>query len=113
MCNHGVLSVARHHKGVISHANHLHCTAVSLYCPVNASIYWRITDVIKALYEVDVLPRAIADIALNALRSNIGTLELDNVLSERSELNHRIAAQLSETGIKWGILIRRVCLLCR
>ena len=74
----------------------------------NASIYWRITDPRRALYEVDILPQAIADIALNALRSNIGALELDTVLSERQELNQRIAVQLSDTAKKWGILFTRV-----
>jgi len=75
---------------------------------VNASIYWRIVDPCRALYEVDILPQAISDVALNALRSNIGTLELDAVLSERSQLNERIAAQLSETGKKWGLIYTRV-----
>lgn len=74
----------------------------------NASVYWRITDPRRALYEVDVLPQAVADIALNALRSNIGTLELDAVLSERARLNERIAAQLSETAKKWGLIFTRV-----
>jgi len=74
----------------------------------NASVYWRITEPRRALYEVDLLPQAVADIALNALRSNIGALDLDTVLSERHELNQRIAAQLSETAKKWGILFTRV-----
>jgi len=55
-----------------------------------------------------VLPVAVSDVALNALRSNIGALELDTVLSERHELNQKIAAQLSETAKKWGILFTRV-----
>ncbi len=75
---------------------------------VNASIYWRITDVKKALYEVDILPQAIADIALNALRSNIGTMEFDHVLAERAQLNEKIAGQLSQTAQKWGIIFTRV-----
>jgi regulator of protease activity HflC (stomatin/prohibitin superfamily) len=74
----------------------------------DASVYWRITDPCRALYEVDVLPLAISDIALNALRSNIGTLVLDAVLSERAKLNERIAAQLSETAQKWGVIFTRV-----
>ena len=74
----------------------------------NASVYWRITDPRRAIYEVDVLPAAVSDVALNALRSNIGALELDTVLSERHELNQKIAAQLSETAKKWGILFTRV-----
>lgn len=74
----------------------------------NASVYWRITDPRKALYEVDVLPSSISDIALNALRSNIGTLDLDTLLSERALLNERIASQLSETSKKWGVIFTRV-----
>lgn len=74
----------------------------------NASIYWRITDPRKALYEVDVLPKAISDVALNALRSNIGGMELDSVLTERQVLNERIEAQLTQTAEKWGIVFTRV-----
>lgn len=74
----------------------------------NASVYWRITDPEKALYEVDVLPRAVRDIALNALRSEIGKLDLDAILSERQGLNERLATQLSSLGLKWGIQFTRV-----
>ena len=74
----------------------------------NASVYWRITDPRRALYEVDILPQSVSDVALNALRSNIGTLDLDTVLSERAQLNEKIASQLSETAKKWGIIFTRV-----
>ena len=74
----------------------------------NASVYWRIIDPRKAVYEVDTLPRVIHDIALNALRSNIGTLSLDKVLSERQRLNDRIADQLRSTAESWGVEFTRV-----
>jgi regulator of protease activity HflC (stomatin/prohibitin superfamily) len=74
----------------------------------NASVFWRIIDVRKALYEIDCLPRAVTDIALNALRSNIGMIGLDELLAERQSLNERIAAELSETARKWGIQFTRV-----
>jgi len=74
----------------------------------NASVYWRIVDPVKALYEVDVLPRSIRDVALNALRSNIGAMELDAVLSERQRMNERIAAQLAKVSAKWGVQVTRV-----
>lgn len=74
----------------------------------NASVYWRIVDAASAVYEVDVLPRSVADITLNALRSNIGTLMLDEVLSGRESLNKEIAAQLKDTCKKWGIVVSRV-----
>lgn len=74
----------------------------------NASIYWRITDPVKAVYDIDILPKSIADIALNALRANIGKIKLDQVLSERQNLNQKIAAQLAETASKWGVTFTRV-----
>jgi regulator of protease activity HflC (stomatin/prohibitin superfamily) len=74
----------------------------------NASVYWRIIDPRKALYEIDSLPRSVSDIALNALRSNIGTMNLDELLAERQSLNERIASELSETARKWGIQFTRV-----
>lgn len=74
----------------------------------NASVYWRIVDPVRALYEVDVLPRSVSDIALNALRSNVGKLELDTLLSEREKLNEIIASQLSKTAEKWGVQFTRV-----
>ena len=74
----------------------------------NASVYWRILDPIKALYEVDVLPRAVSDIALNALRAIIGKITLDQVFSERQKLNEIVASQLSKVSQKWGIQFTRV-----
>ncbi len=74
----------------------------------DASIYWRITDPVKAVYDIDILPKSVADIGLNALRANIGKLKLDQVLSERQNLNERIAAQLAETASKWGVTFTRV-----
>ena len=74
----------------------------------NASVYWRIVDARRALYEIDSLPRAVCDIALNALRSNVGTMNLDELLAERTSLNERIASELSDTAKKWGIQFTRV-----
>ena len=73
-----------------------------------ASIYWRITDPVRAIYEVDNLPINVSDVTLNALRANIGSLELDEVLSTRQQLNERISAQLSDSGKKWGVIFTRV-----
>jgi regulator of protease activity HflC (stomatin/prohibitin superfamily) len=74
----------------------------------NASVYWRITDPVKAVYDIDILPKSISDVALNALRANIGKIKLDQVLSERQNLNEKIAAQLAEVSSKWGIILTRV-----
>lgn len=75
---------------------------------IDASIYWRITDVSKALFEVDNLPQSIKDTCLNALRSEIGKLTLDQILSTRGELSERVAASLLYISAKWGVEISRV-----
>lgn len=75
---------------------------------IDASIYWRITDVVKALFEVDRLPISLKDSCLNALRAEIGKLTLDQVLSSRKELSEKVAASLMDVSSKWGIAISRV-----
>ncbi len=75
---------------------------------VDATIYWRIVDPTRALYAVDVLPKQLEDSALNALRSNIGALELDAVLTGRQNLNQRITANLAKIAQKWGVRVLRV-----
>lgn len=74
----------------------------------NASVYWRINDPVKACFEVDVLPIAIEDVTLNSLRSNVGKMELDELLGSRESLNDRIAQDLMEGSSGWGITIKRV-----
>jgi regulator of protease activity HflC (stomatin/prohibitin superfamily) len=74
----------------------------------NSSVYWRIVDATRSLYEVDILPTSISDLALNALRSQIGKVDLDSVLRERASLSQKIVAELSEVAEKWGIKVTRV-----
>ena len=83
-------------------------TSDNVTIDANASVYWKIVDPVKAVYDIDILPKAVSDIALNALRANIGKIKLDQVLSERENLNKKIAAQLAETEAKWGISFTRV-----
>lgn len=66
---------------------------------------WRIIDPIKAVYEVDNLMSSLINGALNAMRAEIGGLDLDVVLSARQALTERIVAELSTTTIRWGVQI--------
>jgi regulator of protease activity HflC (stomatin/prohibitin superfamily) len=75
---------------------------------VNATVYWKIVDPVKAVYEVDILPDAILDSALNTLRSCIGQIALDNLIGARQKLNDQISTQLSQTAAKWGVKVNRV-----
>ncbi len=74
---------------------------------INSSIYWKIVDPRKAIYEVDTLPSSLADTALNALRAMIGQVTLDQVLQERQKMNEKIYAELSEVFKGWGVKLLR------
>lgn len=74
----------------------------------NAVVSLRIVDVRKAVYEVDHLPEAVKNAALNALRTVIGGLDLDDAISQRQQINDAVSAQLSDLGVKWGIQFLRV-----
>lgn len=74
----------------------------------DASVYWRISDPVKACFEVDVLPDVMEDVTLNALRSQIGKMELDEVLSNRDTINQRIAQELETSAEGWGVEVKRV-----
>ena len=75
---------------------------------VDCVLSWRVSDPIKALYEVDHLHQSLLQTAMNLIRSEIGSRDLDDALATRSTLNERIVAGLSDTVKKWGIQIIRV-----
>ncbi|MEN9220630.1 MAG: SPFH domain-containing protein, partial [Thermostichales cyanobacterium GMQP_bins_62] len=74
----------------------------------DAVVYWRITDMIRARYAVEDVQRALINLVLTALRSEIGRMELDQTFSSRSEINARLLSELDEATDPWGIKITRV-----
>ncbi len=75
---------------------------------VDCVVSWRVADPIKAVYEVDHLHESLLQAAMNVIRSEIGSRDLDDALATRATLNERIVAGLSDTVRKWGIQILRV-----
>ena len=75
---------------------------------VNCVISWRVLDPLKAVYEVDHLHKSLLQAAMNVIRSEIGSRDLDEALSARATLNEKIVAVLGDTAKKWGIQVLRV-----
>ena len=69
---------------------------------------WRIVDAIKAIYEADNLHRSIKETVLNSMRGEIGSRELDNVLSARQAISESILANITPTLSRWGIQLTSV-----
>ncbi|MEI7991318.1 MAG: SPFH domain-containing protein [Actinomycetota bacterium] len=75
---------------------------------VNATIFTQIVDAKQALFSVANFDVAIDALARTALRSVIGTLSLDEALSERERINTDVQLQMEVVTDKWGIRIARI-----
>ena len=75
---------------------------------VNATIFTQIVDAKQALFSIAEFDVAIDALARTALRSVIGTLSLDQALSERERINTDVQGQMEAVTDKWGIRINRI-----
>jgi len=75
---------------------------------VDAVVYFRVIDPMKAIVEVQDYEYAISQVAQTSLRSIIGKSELDDLLSDRERLNQGLEVMLDSPASPWGIEIDRV-----
>ena len=75
---------------------------------VDAVVYFRVVDPLRAVVEVQDYLFAIAQVAQTSLRSIIGKSELDELLSNREHLNQGLEVMLDNPAASWGIEIDRV-----
>ena len=75
---------------------------------VNATILTQVVDAKQALFSVKNFDIAIDALARTALRSVIGTMTLDEALSERERINTDVQEQMEAVTDKWGIRISRI-----
>jgi regulator of protease activity HflC (stomatin/prohibitin superfamily) len=75
---------------------------------VNATIFTQVTDVRKALFEVSDYKSAINNVAEASLRSVIGNMTLDEVLTGRDKINAELQGHVAPLTEKWGVHLNRV-----
>ena len=75
---------------------------------INALLYYQITDAKSAVYEVANLPEAIEKLTQTTLRNVIGSLDLDETLVSRDQINTKLRLILDDATDKWGVKINRV-----
>ena len=75
---------------------------------VNAVVYFRVIDPIKAIVEVENYLFATSQMAQTTLRSVLGQAELDELLSERDKLNEQLQSIIDAHTDPWGIKVSSV-----
>ncbi|HSE84137.1 MAG TPA: slipin family protein [Thermodesulfobacteriota bacterium] len=75
---------------------------------VNAVVYFRVVDPVKAVIQVENYLYATSQLAQTTLRSILGQVELDDLLSEREKLNVQIQEVLDRHTDPWGIKVSLV-----
>ena len=71
-------------------------------------VFYRIMDVAKAAYQVNNLTYAVVNLTVTNLRSVLGSMELDHMLSNREEINERLLAAVDLATAPWGIKVTRI-----
>ncbi len=71
-------------------------------------IYWKVTDTVKSVVQVNNMAGASQGIATTTLRSIIGDIILDDVLAKREEINMRLRTKMDEVTERWGVKVTSV-----
>ena len=75
---------------------------------VNAVVYFRVMEPSRSVVEVEDYVMATSQLAQTTLRSVVGSVELDEVLSSREKINHELQKIIDERTDPWGIKVTAV-----
>jgi len=75
---------------------------------VNAVVYFRVIDAMKAILDVENYLYATSQLSQTTLRSIVGQADLDDLLAEREKINRRLQETIDQQSDPWGIKVSMV-----
>ncbi|HEX2705245.1 MAG TPA: SPFH domain-containing protein [Candidatus Lustribacter sp.] len=83
-------------------------TSDNLVVSIDTVIYYSVNDAKSAVYEIANFIQGIEQLTVTTLRNVIGSLDLEQTLTSRDQINAQLRGVLDEATGKWGIRVNRV-----
>jgi regulator of protease activity HflC (stomatin/prohibitin superfamily) len=83
-------------------------TSDNLVVEIDTVIYFQVTDARAAVYEIANFLTGVEQLTVTTLRNVVGTMDLEQTLTSRDQINGQLRGVLDEATDKWGIRVARV-----